>query len=61
VIYRLSDVNKEPLFIVYPDGKIETINNNYSLEYNYENEYIILNLIDKHYNKEISQLLFSID
>ena len=61
VIYRLSDINKEPLFIVYPDGKIETINNNYSLEYNYENEYIILNLIDKHYNIEISQLLFSID
>ena len=61
IIYRLNDINKEALFIIYPDGKIETMNNNYSLEYNYENDYIILNLIDKNSNKEISQLLFSID
>jgi hypothetical protein len=61
VIYRLSDENKQPLFIIYPDGKIETLNDYYTLEYNYENEYIVLNLIDKHYNIEIAQLLFSID
>lgn len=61
VIYRLSDTNKQPLFIIYPDGKIETLNDYYALEYNYENEYIVLNLIDKHYNIEVAQLLFSID
>ena len=61
VIYRLSNTNKQPLFIIYPDGKIETLNDYYTLEYNYENEYIVLNLIDKNYNSEVAQLLFSID
>jgi hypothetical protein len=61
VIYRLSDINKEALFIIFPDGKIETVNDYYGLEYNFENDNIILSLIDKYYSKEISKILFSID
>lgn len=61
VIYKLSDLNKEPLFIIFPDGKINTLNDSYVLEYNFENDYIVLNLIDTNNDIEISQLLFSID
>jgi hypothetical protein len=61
IIYRTADKNKEPLFILYPDGRIDTLNQYYKLEYSNYNESIVLKLIDKHYNKEIAQVLFNID
>jgi hypothetical protein len=61
VIYRTGDINKEPLFVLYPDGRIDTLNEFYTLDYSSYNDFIVLKLIDKHFNKEIAQVLFHID
>ncbi|MDA7494830.1 hypothetical protein N8455_00650, partial [Candidatus Gracilibacteria bacterium] len=61
VIYRNDDPSKEALFIILPDGKIETLNEYYKLEYSDRNKYITLSLIDKYNDTQIAELLFKID
>jgi len=61
VIYRKTDSKKDPLFAILPDSRIKVLNWFYKIEYSTFNEYIMLKLIDKHFNKEVWQLLFKID
>jgi hypothetical protein len=60
VIYRNSDVHKEPLFIIYKDGRIDTINGNYKLEYSHESDYVILRLVDAHFAKTVAEVMYKV-
>lgn len=56
-IYRISDTNKESTFTVFPDWRINTLNDYYSLKYFNYNWNIWFTLYDKHFNKEVAQIL----
>ncbi|MCH2188381.1 hypothetical protein MK079_00960 [Candidatus Gracilibacteria bacterium] len=61
VIYRSTDVNKEPLFTLYPDGRLETLNDFYTLEYTgFNTTYISLTLRDEHFNREVAEVLYRV-
>lgn len=60
-IYRNTDENKEALFTIFRDGRINTINENYSLEYDYYDDYVALKLIDKHFNNEVASVLYKVN
>lgn len=60
-IYRKTDVSKTPLFVIFKDGRIKALNNNYKLEYWVYNNHIIYKLIDKHFNRLVWELLLSIN
>lgn len=60
-VYRLTDSTKTWLFTVFNDWWINTLNYNYKLEYeNYWN-YVMLKIIDSHFNKEIGRVLYVAD
>ncbi|MCP4523251.1 MAG: hypothetical protein GY828_03460, partial [Candidatus Gracilibacteria bacterium] len=61
IIHKLQDTQKTPLFILYPDGRIETLNDFYKLEYDTYNEFISVKLINKNSNTEVAKVLFYID
>ena len=60
-IYRKSDINKTPLFNIFKDWRITTINNNYKLEYSSYGDYVVYKLIDKHFNRVVWELLLKIN
>jgi hypothetical protein len=60
-IYRDADVNKENLFTVFNDWRINTINSNYNLEYASYDDYIVIKLIDNIFSREIWRVLYKID
>jgi hypothetical protein len=59
-IYRVTDTNKESLFTIFKDGRINTINENYWLKYDYYDDYVVLKLIDKHFNREVASVLYKV-
>ncbi|MCP4522835.1 MAG: hypothetical protein GY828_01315, partial [Candidatus Gracilibacteria bacterium] len=61
IIHKKDDTKKVPLFLLYPDGRIETLNDLYKLEYDTYNDYIVVNLINKHTNTQVAKTLFYID
>ncbi len=60
-IYRITNPNKDPLFTFFKDGRINTWNEFYRLEYSTYGDYIVLKLIDKNFNKEVAKVLFKVD
>jgi hypothetical protein len=46
---------------VFPDGRINTLNQNYSLSYNTFGDYVILVLTDKHFGREVARVLYKVD
>ncbi len=61
-IYRISDLNKSELFTIFKDARIDTINQtNYSLEYDTHWDYIVIKLIDWHFNREVAKVLFRLE
>ena len=61
-IYRKSDTSKEAIFSILPDWRIKWLSENYKLNYWFEWDYIVLNLIDINNNGEVLwKLLFKID
>ena len=62
VIYRKTDTEKLPLFAITKDSRMKILNSNfYKIEYSNYEDYILIKLIDKHFNKTIWELLFKID
>ncbi len=62
VVYRKSDLNKLPLFAITRQWRIKVLNSNfYKIQYSSYDDYVVLKLIDKHFNKTIWELLFKID
>ena len=61
VLYRKSDIKKSPLFIILKNWKIKPLSSFYSLEYSTFKDFIVLKLIDKHYDKEIGKILLMIN
>ena len=61
VIYRQADVNKEPLFVIFKDGRIDTINDSYTLEYTSYDDYVVFKLIDGHYDEEVARVLYKVN
>ena len=62
IIYKIADTGKEPLFTLYPDGRIDTLNDFYEIQYDtYQDNYIVFNLVNKHFNTQIARILFQID
>jgi hypothetical protein len=59
-IYRNTDVEKQELFSIFPDWRVNTINDYYTLEYFEYNWNIWYKLIDKHFNKEVARVLLKI-
>ncbi len=60
-IYRKADTHKTPLFIIFRDWRLKILNNYYKIEYSEHNWNVVYNLIDKHYNKIVGELLFNIN
>jgi hypothetical protein len=60
VIYRKTDTNKTPLFIVFRDWRIKSLNANYKLEYSTYNDYVVYKMIDKHFNRVVAELLLKV-
>lgn len=60
-VYRITDLNKEPLFTIFRDGRINTINWNYWLKYDYYDNYVVLKLFDKHFNREVASVLYKVN
>jgi len=58
VIYRNSSTLREPLFTLYPDGRIETLNDFYDLEYRYDAHHTILRLIDRNFDREVAEVIY---
>ena len=52
---------EESLFTIFRDWKINTLNENYTLEYDSFDSYIIIRLNDKHYNKKVADILYKIN
>ncbi|MDD2907859.1 MAG: VCBS repeat-containing protein [Candidatus Gracilibacteria bacterium] len=61
VIYRIADTEKEPLFTIFSDGRINTVNSNYSLKYDYYADYVVIKLYDKHFDREVASVLYKIN
>ncbi|MFK7779624.1 MAG: hypothetical protein QM490_00540 [Candidatus Gracilibacteria bacterium] len=60
-VYRLTNVNKTSLFTIFKDGRIDTLNDFYKLEYlNYDN-YVVFKIMDSHFDNEVGRILFLIE
>ena len=59
-IYRWNIQNDE-LFTIFIDWRINTLNDKYKLEYDSYWDYIVIKLIDSHFNREVWKVLFIID
>ena len=57
-IYRNTNVDKESLFTIFPDGRIFAANEKYSLEYDTYDQYIVIKLIDNHFKREVWKVLY---
>jgi len=61
VIYDSSDEQKQPLFVVFPDGRIQTLNSNYVLEYDSYENFIKIRLVDARNNINIAELIYALN
>ncbi|MGB2110415.1 MAG: hypothetical protein ACPHY8_00290 [Patescibacteria group bacterium] len=61
VIYDSSDEQKQPLFVVFPDGRIQTLNNNYVLEYDNYEDFIKIRLVDTRSNIDIAEVVYALN
>lgn len=61
VIYRVNDDKKELLFIIFNDWRINTLNSNYLLKYDYYNEYVVIKLYDKNFSRDVASVLYKVD
>jgi len=58
-IYRSNSLTKQALFSIYPDGRIDSINlNDFILEYSSFNNYVVIKLMDKVFNREVAQVMY---
>jgi len=60
-IYRNIDVNKWELFTIFRDGRVNTLNSFYALEYSTFWDYVVYKLMDKHFGREIAQVLVRVE
>ena len=61
-IHRSSSPTKEALFTIFPDWRINVINkDDFELEYWEFNDYIVLKLKDKKFNREVAQVMYKIN
>ena len=61
VIYDINDVDKQPLFVLFPDGRIQTWNNNYILKYDNYQDFIKLQLIHKNTSWVIAEVVYALN
>lgn len=59
-IYRNTDVQKGPLFIIHPDGRIDTANDFYDIEYITVGDTIGFALKDRNFNREVARVLYDV-
>lgn len=60
-IYRISDLDKQPLFTIFKDWRIYITDNRYWLEYESYENYVVIKLIDKNLNKEVANVMYIIE
>jgi len=60
-IYRNNDINKSSLFTIFNDWRINTLNSNYYLKYDYYDEYVVLVLVDRLFDRDIARVLLKVD
>jgi len=61
VIYKKSDINKNPIFIIFPDWRIKVEDNRYDIIYRDYKNNIWLTFISKVWNKKIADLLYNVE
>ena len=61
VIYDINDINKKPLFTIFKDWRINTIDNKFKLEYSNYWDYIIFKLMDEKLNNHVADVLFKVE
>lgn len=59
-ISRNTSTNNEHLFVITKDGRINTLNERYIIEYDSLDDYILLKLIDGHFNREVANVLYKL-
>jgi hypothetical protein len=59
-IFRSGVNTNEELFIIFSDGRINALNEKYTLKYDTYWDYIMLKLIDNHFNREIANVLYKV-
>jgi hypothetical protein len=59
-IFRSGVDTNEELFVIFNDGRINTLNENYTLKYDTYWDYVMLKLVDKHFNREIANVLYKV-
>jgi hypothetical protein len=60
-IYRNSSSILEELFVIFSDWRIRTLNQNYTLKYSTYADYVVLKLVDKHFNREVAEVLYKVE
>jgi ATP-dependent Clp protease adapter protein ClpS len=60
-VYRNTDPNKYELFTVFRDGRVHTLNDFYTLEYRTFGDYVVYVLKDKHFNREVAEVLVKVE
>jgi hypothetical protein len=60
-VFRSGVNTNEELFIVFSDGRINTLNENYTLKYDVYWDYVMLKLFDKHFNREVANVLYKVN
>jgi len=61
VIYDILDNSKNPLFVIFPDGRIQTLNESYTLEYDSYDNYIKLRLMDTNKANQVAEVVYALN
>ncbi len=61
IVYRLNDQSNKPLFTIFKDWRINTLNDNYSINYDNYDNYVVLKLIDNNFDREVASVLYKVD
>lgn len=60
-IYRNSNLEKEALFSIFPDGRIFSANDYYELVYDNYEDNVIIKLYDRHFNREVARVMYNVN
>lgn len=61
IIYRVWESEKEELFVIFKDWKINSQNDNYTLEYDSFDNYVVISLIDKLFKRKVAEILYKVN
>ncbi len=60
VIFRATNSLKQPLFTLYPDGRIDTLNEFYDIEYSWNWDEIRFTLVDQNFDRPVAEVYYKL-